>query len=104
MGPPPRSPPQQQQQQQNQQQQFIQHQMFQSGGYQSPSFQGGIPMQQRQPIRDPEFSDEEYNRGINPGKSQQHGQFNNMNNQYGGGYTPQNSNQAGYGGGNGYNR
>lgn len=33
-------------------------------GYNNMGTQGGIPMQNRQPIRDPEFSDEEYNRGI----------------------------------------
>jgi hypothetical protein len=117
MGPPTTQNPQQQQHQQ---------QMFQSSGYQSPTLQGGIPMmqqqhqqqlqqqqQQRHPLRDPEFSDEEYNRGIShQGKNnqqQQHGQqFNNRmgnNQQYSGGYTPQNNNQQqNYAGGNGYNR
>ena len=85
MGPPPRSPPQQQQQPN-----FIQHQMFQQGPNNSFPMQNQQP-QRHNPIRDPEFSDEEYNRGINkPGQ-----QFN--NNQYGGG--GQHTNY-----GNGYNR
>lgn len=59
MGPPPRSPPIQQQT------------MF--SGYNSSQFQGGVmPMQQQQlqqmhnrhPIRDPDYAEEEFNRGI----------------------------------------
>lgn len=60
MGPPPRTPVPNPQNQ---------SQMF--SGYNSPGFQGGIPMQQRHPIRDPEFSDEEFNRGIHGGYNMQ---------------------------------
>ena len=68
MGPPPRSPPIQQPQP-----------MF--SGYHSPQFQGGIPMQQRPIIRDPDFVDEEYHRGIQNQKRNDPGQYlpNNMN-------------------------
>lgn len=88
MGPPSRSPPQSQQQ---------------MSGYNNniQGMQGGIQMQQRQPqpIRDPEFSDEEFNRGI-PGQfnAMPQGNFNNRvnnnNNQY--------AAQQNFGGGNGY--
>lgn len=71
MGPPPRSPPIQQQP------------MF--SGYNSPQFQGGMmPMQQRQqyqrpPIRDPDYAEEEFNRGIPNHNQQQPYLPNNMN-------------------------
>jgi len=55
MGPPSKSPPVNQQKM----------------NYNNMGLQGGIPMQNRQPIRDPEFSDEEYNRGIHHQQQQQ---------------------------------
>lgn len=100
MGPPSRSPPNIQQQQPIPHQYQHQQQQAMYSGYNSPGFQGGIPMIQRQPIRDPEFSDEEYNRGINRGNEPGQynampvAQYNRMNNQY--------QPQQNYAGGNGY--
>ena len=65
MGPPSKSPPVNQQKM----------------NYNNMGLQGGIPMQNRQPIRDPEFSDEEYNRGIHHQQQQNYNQHDPYNQQ-----------------------